>query len=620
MPPVRSALDFSGQRQRLRDHVASHRMNSNEFADRRWGRPWQGWVSLGLAIAAAASLIAGGGFRLPETMTVFFDRLDLVLACAYGVLWFSEMALASAPAAALRYRRAELVLLGMGLLVLLALVFLPTTLRHMLAEELGIPAGSLFFWAVRMFLIGCLMLQVLRGLESILSRGLRAEILLAASFIVIIAIGTLLLKLPNAMAPGVAPLTWVDAVFMSTSATSVTGLVVRDIGTDFSTFGQTILLALIQIGGLGVVTFVALLSSLSNKTLPVPQMVVFRQMINAPALGDLRRRVIGIVAITLVVEATGAALLLVFVDSGGSVIDRLQWAIFHSISAFCNSGMAFQTDSLESLATNYGAIYTFLALIVLGGLGFLVIPEILAVLSNRIRRLREPRALFSKTRFSVQAKLSIITTVFLIISGTAVFWMFENSNVLRGLGAFEAFTTSLFQSITARTAGFNTVNFAELQNATLLAVIFLMVIGGCPVSTSGGIKTVTFAILALALRALLRGNSRIEAFGRTIPFRVVISAMNVFQLYMVTAITGLILVSLMNPEIPMRDVVFECFSAISTVGLGTGITNDLSTGSKLVLCVMMWVGRVGPIAMVLSVFQSTGSVDYEFPEEDVVVG
>ena len=595
-------------------------MNSNEFADRRWGRPWQGWISIALAFLAATSLIAGGGFRLPGEVSAFFDRLDVILACAYGALWLSEMALASAPAAALRYRRAELILLGVGLLSLGALVFLPKPALHMLAGELGIPAGSLFFWMVRMFLIGCLMLQVLRGMESVLARGLRAEIVLAGSFALIIAVGAALLKLPNAMAAGVPPLTWVDAVFMSASASSVTGLVVRDIGTEFSTFGQTVLLALIQIGGLGVVTFVALLSSLSNKTLPVPQMVVFRQMINAPALGDLRRRVIGIVTITLLVEAVGAALLLVFVDTGGSMLDRLQWAVFHSISAFCNAGMAFQADSLESLATNHGANYTFLALILLGGLGFLVIPEILAVLSNRLRRLSQPRALFSKTRFSVQSKLSLITTLFLIVSGTAVFWFFEKSNVLRDFGAFDAFTTSLFQSITARTAGFNTVSFAELQNATLLAVIFLMVIGGCPVSTSGGIKTVTFAILALALRALLRGNSRIEAFGRTIPFRVVISALNVFQLYMVTAITGLILVSLFNPEIPMRDVAFECFSALSTVGLGTGITDDLSTGSKLVLCVIMWVGRIGPIAMVLSVFQSTGSVDYEFPEEDVVVG
>jgi Trk-type K+ transport system membrane component len=216
--------------------------------------------------------------------------------------------------------------------------------------------------------------------------------------------------------------------------------------------------------------------------------------------------------------------------------------------------------------------------------------------------------------------LSLFTTLFLLVAGTGIFWLFAHRNVLHGLGALDAFTASLFQSISARTAGFNTVDFAELQNATLLAIIFLMVVGGCPVSTAGGIKTVTFAILILALRALLRGNSRIEAFGRTIPFRVVISALNVFQLYMVTAITGLILVSLMNPEIPMRDIVFECFSALSTVGLGTGITGDLSSGSKLVLCVMMWVGRIGPIAMVLSVFQSSGSVDYEFPEEEVVVG
>jgi len=595
-------------------------MNSNEFADRRWGRPWQGWVSTLLAFLAASSLIAGGGFPQPESMEHFFNRLDVILACAYGALWLSEMALASAPAAALRYRRAELVLLGVGLLVLLSLVFLPESLRLMVAMELGIPAGGVVLWAVRMFLVACVMLQVLRGMERVLSLGWRPEILLAGSFAAIIAVGTCLLKLPNALAAGVEAMPWVDAIFMATSVTTLTGFVVRDIASDFSLFGQTVVLVLIQIGGLGVVTFVALVSSFSNKSLPVPQMVAFRQIINAPALGDLRRRVIGVVAITILLEALGAVALFTFVDYGDSVMDRLRWAVFHSISAFCNAGMAIHPDSLESLSTNHGALYTVMVLVIFGSLGFLVIPELFAVLSNRIQRLRHRGTMVSKTRFSVQAKLSLITTMLLIVAGTAVFWLFENSNALRGLGAFDAFTTSLFQSIMTRTAGFHTVPYNEFHNATLLAIIFLMVIGGCPVSTSGGIKTVTFAILALALRALLRGHNRVEAFGRTIPSRVVIAALNIFQLYMLTAITGLILISLMNPEIPMRDVVFQCFSALSTAGLGTGITNDLSTGSKLVLCVMMFVGRVGPIAMVLSVFQSTASVDYEFPEEDVVVG
>jgi len=595
-------------------------MNSNTLAVRSRSRGWQDWVSIILAVLAASSVIAGGGLHMSAEARTIFDRLDVGLACAYGILWFSEMALSASPAAAARFRRAELVLLVLGILALMSLFFLPEPVRHMLAGELGIRAGDLFFWLVRMFLLGCLMLQVLRGLERVLALGWRIEVLLAASFAALIGVGACLLKLPNALVSGAASLTWVDAFFMSTSATCVTGLVVRDIGTDFTMFGQMVVLSLIQIGGLGVVTFVALVSSLSNKTLPVPQMVAFRQLINAPALGDLRRRVIGVVAITVFVELAGAALLFAFVDYGDSPVDRVRWAIFHSISAFCNAGIAFHPDSLESFSTNYGALYTIMALIVIGGLGFLVIPEIFSVVTNRIKRWTQSRSLVPKNRFSVQSRLSLITTVFLILAGTAVFWVFEKSNVLVQADAFESFTASLFQSITARTAGFNTVPFSELHNATLLAVIFLMVIGGCPVSTAGGIKTVTFAILALALRALLRGNSRIEAFGRTIPFRVVISALNVFQLYVATAITGLILVSFFDPEVPMRDVVFECFSALSTVGLGTGITAGLSDASKLVLCVMMWIGRIGPIAMVLSVFQSTGSVDYEFPEEDVVVG
>jgi trk system potassium uptake protein TrkH len=265
-------------------------------------------------------------------------------------------------------------------------------------------------------------------------------------------------------------------------------------------------------------------------------------------------------------------------------------------------------------------------LIVLGGLGFLVIPELLAVFWYGKRELLPGRARgygrlgFPRLRFSVQTRLSLVTTSALIVFGTAGFWLLESGQILRGLGVADTFTTSLFQSVTARTAGFNTVTIAELQNATLFLLVLLMVIGGCPVSTAGGIKTVTFAILILGLRALVTRNSRIEAFGRTVPARVVVSALNVFLIYMAAAITGLILVSWLNPQLPMRDVLFECFSALSTVGLSTGITTQLDTGSKIVLCALMFIGRIGPIAMVLSVFQTSHAVDYEFPQEDVVVG
>lgn len=587
---------------------------------------WRQALPATLALVAAASLVAGIGFDPGRPWQIWLDRLDVALAIAFATLWVSDFVGHPRPAAAARRLRVELVLVASGLLALALFLIAPESLRRGLASELHQAGAGLAFWIVRVFLIACVLLQLLRGIELVLSRGMRAEIVLAASFAGIITAGTLLLLLPNCMVPSVGPLSAVDAFFTATSAACVTGLTVRDTGAEFSSLGQAVILATIQIGGLGIVTFVALLSSISNKVLPVPQMVVFRHMINAPAMGDLRRRIAGIVVITLGLEFAGAAALYAWVDSTGSRFEHLQWSLFHSVSAFCNAGFALQPDSLESLAGNYAATSTIMALIVLGGLGFLVIPDLVAVLwqgrATLVPRRWRNRAIEAapRLRFSVQTRLSLVVTAALVFLGTIGFWVLEAGHTLQGAGAGQALADALFQSVTARTAGFNTLPVGEFQNATLFLIVALMVVGGCPVSTAGGIKTVTLAILLLGLRSLVTRKSRIEVFGRSVPARVVFSAINVLLLYLGAALAALILMSWLEPQLAVRDVLFECFSALSTVGLSTGITAGLGDGAKLVLCLLMFVGRIGPIAMVLSVFQSTSTLDYEFPREDVVVG
>ena len=586
-------------------------------------RDWAGFL---LAIVASALLVVAGGFYIPTWMAVRLKWLEVVVALLFVAVWIAELVLAVKPGEAARYRRAEWILVFTALGGLALLIFMPSALQRIVAEELPEHIGQLGAWLVRLFLFGCVWLQLLRAAEWVLSRGLRAEILLAGSFLGIIAVGSLLLMLPSAMAEGVRPLSFPDAIFTATSATCVTGLVVRSTGGDFSPLGQLIIMGLIQVGGLGIATFVALLSSFSKKTLPVSQMVAFRQLINAPALGDLRRRILGIVMITLAVEAVGALLLFFFVDAGGSRLGHLEWAVFHSISAFCKAGFSLQSDNMESLSANAGAVWTIMGLVVLGGLGFLVIPELLALIwrgrSELLPERSARRGMFELRifRLSNQSRLSLITTGVLLVIGLVGFWILEAGGVLGGFSAAESLTASLFQSVSCRTAGFNTLPVCEFQNATLIFLVFLMVVGGCPVSTAGGIKTVTFAVLLLGLRALVTGARRIEAFGRSIPARVVFSALNVFLLYMAAAIFGMLALAWFHPEFALRDVFFECFSALSTVGLSTGITPVLGTGGKIVLCVLMFVGRIGPIAMVLSVFQSTRAVNYEFPEEEVVVG
>ena len=585
-------------------------------------------VSLTLAAVAVASLILQHGFEFLRRLWTLFAWLDLLLAFAFFGVLLAQFLTARSWRDAVREGRFELLLVGLCA-ALLALA--PTLPDKLLADVFpGLPYRSAFdkfLGVVQLFLLGNICIQLLRLLQRIFVAGVRAEVVLAGSFAALVLVGSLLLLLPAASENPTMPIGPMDAFFTSVSASCVTGLSVRDTGTAFSNFGQLIILGLIQAGGLGIVTFVALISVLSAKTLPVPQMEAFRRMISASSTDDLKTRFAGIVLLTAIIEGVGAASLYFFAAIEGNALDRLKWSVFHSVSAFCNAGFALQSNNLESLWNDPGLNLTIVVLIILGGLGFLVLPELIALGGASLRLL--PQLLRSKSRrfaphlprrLSVQSRISLIITVCLITLGTLGFMWTESGSVLRGLSGGDSFLVSLFQSVTTRTAGFNTVAMGQLQQATLILLMVLMVIGGSPVSTAGGIKTVTFGILLLALRSLVLQREKVDAFGRMLAGRAFFTALNVFVLYVVTASAGMFLLSVFDPDLALRDISFETISALSTVGLSTGITPGLSTGSKLVLCAAMFVGRVGPIALVFSVFESRGHVDYEFPEEDVVVG
>ena len=585
-------------------------------------------LSLPLGAVAVGSLIFQHGFEFLRRFSVLFTWLDLLLALGFAGLLVGHFLTAQNLRDAIHERRFELVLAGMCAALLALTPALPDKLlADVFPGLLYRSAFDKFLGVVQLFLLGNICIQLLRVIQRIFVAGVRAELVLAGSFAALVLVGTLLLLLPAASENPSMPLRPMDAFFTSVSASCVTGLSVRDTGTAFSNFGQLIILGLIQVGGLGIVTFVAFISVFSAKTLPVPQMVAFRRMISASHMDDLKTRLAGILLLTALIEGAGALSLYIFATTEGDALERLKWSVFHSVSAFCNAGFALQSNNLESLWNNPGVNLTIIVLIVLGGLGFLVLPELIGLAGAGLRLL--PQLLHSKSRrfaphlprrLSVQSRISLIVTVGLITIGTIGFRWTESGSILRGLGGGDTFLVSFFQSVTTRTAGFNTVPMGDLQQATLILLITLMVIGGSPVSTAGGIKTVTLGILVLALRSLILQREKVEAFGRTLAGRAFFTALNVFVLYVVTASAGMFLLSYFDPHVPFRDISFETISALSTVGLSTGITAGLSTSSKLVLCAAMFIGRVGPIALVFSVFESRGHVDYEFPEEDVVVG
>ncbi|MFM1944693.1 MAG: hypothetical protein RI897_3675 [Verrucomicrobiota bacterium] len=526
----------------------------------------------------------------------------------------------------LRARGYEFALLALFTTTLLLIAF-----RHPLIEDLlsilDLPShGPLALEACEVFLLGNVVIRALRYQQRLLVQKVRPEWFLVGSFAVLVLVGTLALLMPRACSTAGKPITPTEAFFTATSAVCVTGLVVRDPGTEFSTLGQSIILALIQVGGLGIMTFVAFLAFTSASPLHLANSLALRKLVNTGSLAELRRHVRIIVLFTLLVETCGAALLFVFLPADTDPLAALGWSAFHSISAFCNAGFALQSDSLISLQHNHGMLLTFMGLITLGSLGFLVVTDLLGLQLSRlpvIRRIPAIRRFNQRTRvyrLPLQTQLSVLITVALIVLGTAGYWILQATHGPAGQPFTESLWAAAFQSVTTRTAGFNSVDIGSLQTTTLMLLMALMVVGACPVSTGGGIKTVTFGVLVLSLKTLLTGRDRVEILGRALPQKVVFAALSVSLLYLAAAAAGTFALVLFDPHIPLRDQLFEAISALSTVGLSTGITTQLSTPSQLTLCALMFIGRVGPLSLVLSVFQSEPKIRYQYPEEDLVVG
>lgn len=438
--------------------------------------------------------------------------------------------------------------------------------------------------------------------------------LLIASFLALIGLGTLLLKLPWATPPE-QPIGWLDALFTATSASCVTGLVVRDTGAGFTGFGQAVILGLIQAGGLGIMSFSLLILSLLRGRPTFAQRAVYEQTLSGRSQADVRPLLRLVFAFTFAAEAAGAVLLAVrFVPELGA--GRGAWAaVFHAVSAFCNAGFALWPDSLVRYRADAWVNLVVVALIVLGGLGFFVVWELVRE-RGRWRRL------------SVHSKLALTVSATLIAVGTGVFWLLESSNALFGLSRGEQLLVSLFQGVTPRTAGFNTVDFATLTPATLFFVTILMFIGGSPGSTAGGIKTTTFGVLLLATLTRFRGHRHANAFGRTLTRETIGNTAAIALGGMLTVVVGVFLLLLC--ELPVRAVeqdsavfvslYFETVSALGTVGLSTGVTGFLEPSSRVLVAVLMFLGRLGPLTVASSLAAASTLRDWRYPEEDVVVG
>ncbi|MCF2127124.1 TrkH family potassium uptake protein [Strepomyces sp. STD 3.1] len=434
------------------------------------------------------------------------------------------------------------------------------------------------------------------------------------AFAAVILIGTVLLALPVAAEDRTAT-ALVTALFTSTSAVCVTGLAVVDTGTYWSGFGEGVILALIQVGGFGIMTLASLLALLVSGKLRLRLQLTAQAETKSLGIGDVRRVLLGVAGTTFAVEAAvGAVLSLRFrYGYGHSIGDALYLGYFHAVSAFNNAGFGLHADSLTRYAEDPWVTLPISAAVILGGLGFPVLLELL--------RHRHRRRTTGRRSWSLHTRLTLVTTVSLLAAGTVLTCLLEwtNAATLGPHTVAEKMLNGFFHSAMSRTAGFNAVDVGALQPATLLTTCVLMFIGGGSASTAGGIKVTTFAVLLVAIIAEVRGEPNSSVLGRRLGPHVLRQALTV-ALMGVALVMAATLALLSMTSLPFEKVLFEAVSAFATVGLSTGITADFPDVGQLILVLLMFIGRLGPITLVSALALRERTRRYELPEERPVIG
>jgi trk system potassium uptake protein len=443
------------------------------------------------------------------------------------------------------------------------------------------------------------------------------------SFLGIIIIGSLLLLLPNAT---VNQISFLDALFTSTSAVCVTGLIVLDTATDYTVFGQSIILFLIQIGGLGILTFASYFSYFFKGGTSYENQLALSDITSSRKLGEVFSTLKYIILITFGIELFSAIMIYISLDEQyfNSQWDLIFFSVFHSVSAFCNAGFSNLSDSLYDGAFRFNYFLQIVVILtfVFGGLGFPIVVNILNYLKYKIKTAlnREVRAtIYRPWVLNLNSRITLITTFAISTIAFVAFYFLEYHNTLAEHQGFGKVVVALFSATTPRTAGFNVIDTGAMGFTTLMLVILLMWVGASPQSTGGGIKTSTFAIATLNILSLARGKSRIEIFRREIADVSIRRAFAIISLSLIVIGFAIMIITALEPQFDLLEIAFECFSAYSTVGLSLGITQDLSPLSKVVIIVVMFVGRISMLSLVIAVFKKVKHKSYNYPKEEITI-
>lgn len=519
-------------------------------------------------------------------------------------------------------RKIFIVNLLLGVL-LLALYFFRAKLGKGIFNETFLFHFSIFhFFSFFLFI-----LELSRLKLDLLVRWFNPAQLFIVSFAFIILFGTLLLMMPQS---ATSPTSFTNAFFTSTSAVCVTGLTVVDTATHYTTLGKLIILSLIQVGGIGVMTITSFFGMFFKETSSFREQLLIRDYLNEDSFSGILKALVKIVMITFSIEIIGAALIFLSMqhDGQGTIGSDFRFSLYHSVSAFCNAGFSTFSDNLfdARIRTNYGLHYSIASLVVLGGLGFPVFLNLYGYLKELIVRLYH-RIIHHKPFIhkvgiiTFNTKIVTITTLILLVFGTLAFLVLEKDATMKNLGIEGKFATSIFMSVTPRTAGFNTFSMEALAKPSILILILLMWIGASPVSTGGGIKTSTFTIALLNIVRINRSKNHIETLKREIHEYSVNKAFAIITLSLIITGLGTFGIFLFDSKFGLERIAFECFSAFSTVGLSLNLTPHLSVGSKWVLVILMFSGRMGVMTLLLSVAKRRreSTMLYRWPKENIII-
>lgn len=451
-------------------------------------------------------------------------------------------------------------------------------------------------------------------------------LLFISSFILIILLGTFTLMLPISSK---VEMRFIDALFTSTSAVCVTGLTVLDTGNDFTFFGQNVILLLISAGGLGVMTFTSFFGLFFKNESSFRNQMIYKDFMGEENMRKVYSTIIRIVSFTIVVEIVGTLTLFFclspkdFSDAG----QQMYFAAFHSISAFNNAGFGLKSTSLYDpvLRNNYSFQTVIALLIIFGGIGFYIAFNVVKYFKERIKSQLKNIVFDEPQRHTpwivnMNTKVVLITTFILLIVGTVIFYFTDYHQALSGHTGVGKCVGAFFMSVTPRTAGFNNIDLLSMSREGFLLTIFLMWIGGSPGSTAGGIKTSTFAIATLGIVSIARGHNRIEIGGREVGIESLLRASIVIFLSLIALTFSILSLEYLEPDKSLSSIVFECFSALGTVGLSLGITSSLTDVSKFIIVLTMFVGRVGVYTILLGVLKK--AVDarfYRYPVENIII-